>query len=330
MAQHDHPFPGADWAALQHRYLEALASLGLPGAGPRGAANPWQDALDYWWRGAAAVVPEAQRPLFDDIVRQARALAACADFFAPLAALLAQPQRGGEWEAALRRQITALQQQLRDGGAAPGMESLLAAWLPGADLWQRSMAPFTRDPGHWPWPSGPAAGPFAAQAGAARDGARLWQTCQEAWAEYGRHVAGAARRGLDILGDRLVAGAEVESLRALYDLWVDCGEAAVAEMLAGEEFPACFANLVNALAALRLHGRGLVDAGLAALSLPTSRDLGDVQRREAELRGELRAARAQQREDRALLDRLQRELASLRAQGARPRRGGKRGGGEPA
>ena len=317
MGQSDNPFNVTDWAALQRQYLDALHALGFPGApGATPGSNPWQNALDYWWQGASATVPAEQRALFAELVRQSRGFPACADFFAPLtAALSRQPVGGSDWDREVRRQFEALQQQLAAGQVAPGMESLLGAWKLPSDLWQQTSALFERLPEAWLRPASGAAvspGQQAAAAEALRQGAGLWWTYQQAQAEYVRMLSDGARNGLDKLQERLLGGVQVHSLRELYDLWVDCGETAFGEMMAGAEFANCYAALVNALSAFKLHTRQLIDAGLDALSLPTAQALGTVQQREAGMRTELRAAQARQQEDRETLMRVQRELKTLR------------------
>ncbi len=317
MGQSDNPFHVTDWAALQRHYLDALQALGFPGtpgAGP--GTSPWQNALDFWWQGVSATLPPEQRSLFAELVRQSGAFLACAEFFAPLTVVLArQPAGGPDWERDVRRQFEALQQQLASGRVPPGMESLLGAWKLPDDLWQRTSASFARMPEELlrPVPGAAAMGGNPAfSAEALRDGARLWQEYQQALSEYLRMLSGTARNALDRLREQLLAGAQVSSLRALYDLWVDCGETAFSEMLAGKDFAGCFARLVNALSSFKLHTRQMIDAGLASMHLPTAQALGTMQQREAGMRSELRAARTQQQADRETLLRLQQELEALR------------------
>lgn len=316
MAQADNPFANVDWAALQRQYLDALASMGFPGGKPGGATDPWQHALDYWWQGAAATLPDDQRDLLNEVVRQSRAFLSCGEFFAPLLAVLGRAHSGGTaWEQDVRRQFDVLRAQIDAGRVAPGMEPLLGAWKLPRDFWEQTSAVLSRMPDEW-LRLLPGARVLAGQradfADSLRDGARLWQAYQDALADYMRLLTGAARTGLDRMQERLLSGSEVRTLRELYDLWVDCGEAAFGDMMAGPDFAGHFAALVNALSAFRLHSRGIMDAGLAALAMPTAQALGSVQQREAGLRSELRAAQARQREDREQLQRLQRELETLR------------------
>lgn len=317
MAQADNPFGNTDWVALQRRYLDTLTSMGFPGGTPAAhAANPWQSALDYWWQGAAVALPAEHRKLLNEVVRQSRAFLSCGEFFAPLAEVLARQDRGGTgWEKELQRQFDLLKGQLDAGRMAPGMESLLGAWKLPPDFWEQTSAVLARMPDAWLGLMPEArvlAGQRADFTESLREGARLWQVYQQALSDYLQLLTRAAHQGLDCMCDRLLAGQDVRSLRELYDLWVDCGEAAFGDMMAGPDFAGHFAALVNALSAFRLHSRGIMDAGLTALAMPTAQALGSVQQREAGLRNELRVAQAHQREDREKLEQLQRELETLR------------------
>jgi class III poly(R)-hydroxyalkanoic acid synthase PhaE subunit len=312
---HD-PFNVTDWAALQRRYLETLQAMG--GSGPASGTdgtNPWQDALDFWWQRASATLPDEQRGLFTQIVRQARGFLACADFFGPLIEALSRTAAGGaDRESEVRSQMDALRQKLAAGAMAPGMEAMLGSWKVPEDFWEQTRAVLVRLPGEWPQMYGavPMPGKAAGEVESMREGARLWQEYQQALAEYLRMLSGAAHVALGRLQQRLLGGENAGSLRSLYDLWVDCGEEAYSELMSGGDFAACFCRLVNSLSAFRLHARRMIDAGLDALGVPTGRALDSVQRRAAEMRGELRAARVRQQQDLELLRQLQQELAALR------------------
>ncbi len=296
-----------------------LGFSGAPGAGPE--PNPWQNALDYWWQHASATLPAEQRSLVAELVRQSGAFLACAEFFAPLTRVLAR-QSAGEpvWDAQLRKQFETLQGQLVTGKVPPGMESLLGAWKLPDDLWRQTSTLFARLPEEF-LRSGMGAASFhgdqASSADVLKRGSQLWQDYQQALSEYLRMLSGAAHSALEKLQQKLLAGTEVHSLRELYDLWVECGEKTFSEMMAGAEFAAAFARLVNTLSMFKLHTRQMIDAGLEAMDLPSTQALNTVQQREAGMRSELRATQARQQEDREALLRLQEELKTLRRSSSR-------------
>ena len=86
-------------------------------------------------------------------------------------------------------------------------------------------------------------------------GARLVLDYQRASQEY---LNAHARLGVDTIErfskrvmERAETGQEITSLREVYDLWVDAGEAAYSEFVLTEEYAAIYGRLVNALMALK-------------------------------------------------------------------------------
>ena len=120
-----------------------------------------------------------------------------------------------------------------------------------------------------------------------------------------RSAANAARR-LEAAG----AHARVESLRQLYDLWVDACEEEYAAYAMSEDHARRYGRLVNALAALKHRITELLDETLDVVNLPTRREIDALQRRMQEARRAEAGLRAE-------LARLERQQ---RAPGARVRR----------
>ena len=111
-----------------------------------------------------------------------------------------------------------------------------------------------------------------------------------------------ALQTLDRLQRRLAERADrrdpVTSLRGLYDLWVEASEEVYLEVVSTDAYAQAYGRMVNALMALKNHGRNIVDEGVGAMGLPTRRSLSTLQQRQQELRREVVA--------------LRRELAELR------------------
>lgn len=92
----------------------------------------------------------------------------------------------------------------------------------------------------------------------------------------------------------------VLTLRALYDVWVDASEEAYLELVSTESYAETYGKMVNALMALKHHGREVMDQAVGAVGLPTRAGMATLQKRQQELRRETVA--------------LRRELAELREQ----------------
>lgn len=115
------------------------------------------------------------------------------------------------------------------------------------------------------------------------------------------------------------AGQPVNTLRGLYDAWVDASEAAYLDLAATDAYAETYGRLVNAQMALKRQSRAMVDETAGALGMPTQQGFHTLQRRHQELRREVAVMRAQLAEATAGLEQiaaLREEVAQLRARTA--------------
>lgn len=128
----------------------------------------------------------------------------------------------------------------------------------------------------------------------------------ETSAAYNALLAKASQRGMEYfenkLAERSEPGRQIDSARALYDLWVDAAEEAYGEVALSPEFRAAYGAMVNALMRVRQRVQKEVEQQAASLGMPTRSELDGTHRKLHELRAEVRA--------------LRRELAALRGQPA--------------
>jgi hypothetical protein len=114
-------------------------------------------------------------------------------------------------------------------------------------------------------------------------------------------------------------GESLGGLRAAYDLWIDCGEAAYAETLATPEFPALQAELVNALMRLKRHEQRMLEEVMTGMNMPTRQELDTSHKRVYELRRELRELQARM-QGMDSINELRDQLEELRDKVDAPRR----------
>ncbi|WP_199100073.1 poly(R)-hydroxyalkanoic acid synthase subunit PhaE [Dyella sp. ASV21] len=139
------------------------------------------------------------------------------------------------------------------------------------------------------------------------------------WAgKYQVLIQRANTEGLEKLQARLNefgdSARQVESLKALYDLWVDGAEDAYAQIALSEEFRHVYGEMVNAQGRVRQLQQQQLDAVCRELGMPTRSEVTAISKRLHELRRELRAGAAGQASDevtalRAEVAALKRELA---------------------
>ncbi|RDI99599.1 pha synthase subunit protein [Dyella solisilvae] len=113
---------------------------------------------------------------------------------------------------------------------------------------------------------------------------------------------------------------QVDSLKALYDLWVDGAEEAYAQIALSEEFRRAYGDMVNAQSRVRELKQQMLDAACRELGMPTRGEVSALGKRLQELRREVRAGTSPAASEeitalRAEVAALKRELAGKAAPG---------------
>lgn len=116
---------------------------------------------------------------------------------------------------------------------------------------------------------------------------QLWLNHGRSIQDYGMVLAKISARAIELFtgkaAELATKGETIDSLRAIYNLWVDCGEEAYGEFSMGEEFSLAQAQLTNTLMAVKRHEQQMMDEVLAGLNMPTRRELDSNHRRVHEL-----------------------------------------------
>lgn len=253
------------WLAAQRQLWDSMLA-----ARPSAAPPPAPDPLLQAFGGA---LPESSREVaarllefgegYLGVTRQAwRALEAA--------------QGASAAQADLVRQLDSLKTQFAQGFAQvfPGMASATApatGGMPGAL---------------------PALGPARERQQAAERLARAAARYQQAFAAFtallGRVSSGAVERLAQRLSEGAGSGQSPDSLRAVYDLWVDCGEQAYAAAAHTPEFARAQADLNEALLDLRREHQKQVEDWARALDLPTRAEVNTLIKRVNTLRRRMR------------------------------------------
>lgn len=139
--------------------------------------------------------------------------------------------------------------------------------------------------------------------GYSRERQQHWQALQKAVSEHARaqsHYSAlllkASQRGMEYFENKLIErsepGRQLDSARALYDLWVDAAEEAYAEVAMSPEFRTSYAELVNTQMRLRQRIQAEAQHQAAQFGLPTREELDGTHRKIQQLMREVRELRA--------------------------------------
>jgi hypothetical protein len=116
---------------------------------------------------------------------------------------------------------------------------------------------------------------------------------QQASARYQELLARAQAQGAERMQRKLAEpGFQVDSLKAMYDLWVDAVEEAYAEIALSDEFREAYAAQGNTQMRVRQLQQRQVEQWCREVGLPTRSEVATLGQRLQELRRELRSMQA--------------------------------------
>lgn len=316
------------WQALSRQGMAAWQEMAHGGATPASAAAAWpnmEQAVNSFAAQAGAPGDAAGR-----LLDGARSYAAFMQSM--LAASAANAPGGGSgpsWNEAMRQGFAAL-------GAEPGMfeHPAVRAWrempgqggsafaqMMGALNALRAPPPDTGD--LKAWLNLPAFGLLREHQEHYQKTATAWVDYQEQVRRYNALMLDASQRGFARFESKLAEheqpGRQIESMRALYDLWVDAAEEGYAEVALSPEFREVYGALVNAQMRVRAQVQQEVERLATDLGMPTRSEINSIGERLQAVRRDLRA----HGDNGALADEiaaLRAEVASLKAAQGAPRR----------
>jgi len=139
---------------------------------------------------------------------------------------------------------------------------------------------------------------------------------QQATKKYNALIMKSAERSFEILEGKLAErsepGRQIDSVRGMYDLWVDAAEEAYAEIALSEEFQKVYGDVVNSQMRVRSQLQQEVERIGVDLGMPTRTELNSVHKRLHDLRREFRGSQESSRG--AGDDGRDAEIAAMRAE----------------
>ena len=287
-----------------------LNPFGAP-AGPAPGAS-WANAMHGWWPSARPAAPDDTRDFFGKVLEQSRHYWSMSAQFSKLIEDIAACEGNNK---AILDCINARFKALQAAAAVAcnpdpadptqQYEALLA-------LMQAAGA------GLSPWLSA-GAGAFSPEAGIGRLRARLlsmpglgysretqdkfqallrlWGEYQDNYQEYQSIMTRLNQKSLALMQKAIIKRAKkdegIRSMKQLYDLWIESSERAYGEYVFTDEYAALNGRLVNSLMAFRQKQNEISEDILAAMNMPTMRAMNTLERRQHQLRKQIKALEAE-------------------------------------
>lgn len=332
------------WADMQRKYWEAWSGLARPMAGTKpdsaaeAAASPWSQSLDLWAKMMAPAMSEDSRSWMEKVLAMNKGYLQMGEaLFKAVSAGQESGRDFGQWWNTVSQSLTKLQEQVASGFGATkdpwgGFATL---WGLPMDTWKRLASACSVMPGDMEkafrdiavsddalaslvghWLSTPTLGYTRESQEETQRLGQLWMEHGQAVQAYTAVLSRVVVRAGELLREKMLAklgkGESFDSLRACYDLWVDCGEEAYAELSVSADYTRAQAKLTNSLMAVKRQEQKMVDEVLGALNMPTRRELDTSHRRLHRLQRSV--WRMQQAIEEAGVQELRDEVAGLRRQ----------------
>jgi class III poly(R)-hydroxyalkanoic acid synthase PhaE subunit len=117
----------------------------------------------------------------------------------------------------------------------------------------------------------------------------------------------------EMLGQHAESGKQIESLKSLYDLWVDAMEEAYSQLALTDEYREVFGAMVNAQMHVRKLQQQQTEQMCRELGMPTRSEVDSLGQRIQQLRREMQERKHETAQaDTSVVDALQAEIASLK------------------
>jgi class III poly(R)-hydroxyalkanoic acid synthase PhaE subunit len=305
-----------DWQALQQQYWNAWSDATRGVVQPPKVTTPWQEGLEQWSKlfGNAG----AQSETADRLMSSAK------NYVGLMQSLLGAAAGKVPTGFAVPNWTEAL----RNGFNIPGADAMFnnpfakifadmrGPQSIGFDKLPDNFAPFLNQMKQegLSWLHAPAFGFARERQEHYQKMAAAFAEFQDALGRYNAMMLKSSQRSFGIfeskLGEHDEPGRQIDSMRALYDLWVDAAEEAYAEIALSDEFRKVYGDVVNSQMRVRQSIQHEVERMSTDFGMPTRTELNSVHKKLHELRREVRNGRSP--ESSREIDELRAEVRELR------------------
>lgn len=272
---------------------------GIPGFD--GSASPpipgWNEALAWWSQMAKGNGTGAMDAGFKDAVDQFNGVArSWFTLMQQVASQIAPGADAGDIAQAWQRALSSL----GDNPFADMFRTMRGPGQQGFDSWLEQASPYLQN--FVPWQGDSKSMLGQPTFGFTREHQQRWQKLIQASFDYQQHnqaynalMAEAAQNAFKLfenkLRERSEPGRQLDSTRALFDLWIEAAEEAYAEIALSPRFREAYGSMVNSQMRLRAGLQREVEEVCELFGMPTRTEVDSAHRKVVQVERELRRIR---------------------------------------
>lgn len=301
-----------DWQALQSQYWNAWSDATRGVVQPPSASTPWQEGIEQWSKlfGGSSKQSETAERLMSSAKNY---VALMQSMLSAAAGKMPGNFSVPNWTEAMRSgfNIPGMDAMFRNNPFAKIFSDMRGPNAQGFDALSKNFAPFLNQMKQegLSWLHAPAFGFAREHQEHYQKMAASLVEFQEAIGKYNALMLKSSQRSFEIfenkLGEHDEPGRQIDSMRALYDLWVDAAEEAYAEIALSDEFRKVYGDVVNSQMRVRQAMQQEAERMASDFGMPTRSELNSVHKRLHDLRREVRNGRSPE---------TSREIEELRAE----------------
>ncbi len=325
----NNPFGGLDWTDLQKQMLETLMNFGKQNTSfsssgfSSGNGNQWADAMDMWWRAFKPSSSNNNFEMFNKMLEQSRMFYLLSEHFSKIFQAF---ENTNQTEQSLNNLLVEQFEQLQ---AVLDQQHNMFSWSQIVDQCEQPAQLFKNLFSDKSIFSGMPINDFSPEVKKIREkfftmpglgysremqekmqeALRLWAHYQDNYQEFQTIMSCLNHEAMDLMRKRLMKmhkdGEKVESMRQIYHIWVDSNEKVYGEFVFTEEYSELNARLVNSLMAFKKQSHEITEDYLKSMNLPTSSSIQALERRQHELRKQVRDMQAELKAVKAELGKTQ-------------------------
>lgn len=277
-----------DWFQNQNQYMDAWSSFQKFMPDSSSGINPMYEAMNSWWESASPSMTGQNQDFYSKMIQQGKSYYFMGEQFNKLLeGMKGLNSESEDWQKILNDNFESMKSMFE--GANASMQGSFTAspfMKSGFDNDHLKIAGMTSFIDKLL--SVPGFGPDRETQAQMQDGVKLFKEYQQVSNEFNAQISKVGVEALEDMRLRILKmseqGKEINSLREIYDLWVDCNEEAYAELVYTDEYSELYGRFTNALLAVKQHNGKVMDKILAKLNMPTRQGMNTVLKRVQEMK----------------------------------------------